>query len=104
MPQNIKHMIVNSVQVFNIYNNNNLQHFSILYNVSIFSFQSLCVSKCVAWNIFHIYFKSVVYGKKVASIPKKNLISTRMVYETLHTVVANFQEIIFESMSYIVSI
>ena len=49
MPQNIKHMIVNTVQVFNIiYNKNNLQHFSIFYNISIFSFQSLCVSKCVA--------------------------------------------------------
>ena len=50
MPQNIKDMIVNTVQVLNIYNTNNLQHFSIhvFYNISIFSFQSLCVSKYVA--------------------------------------------------------
>ena len=44
MPQNIKHMIVNTVQVFNIYNKNNLQHFSIFYYISIFSFQK-CVCK-----------------------------------------------------------
>ena len=44
MLQNIKHMIVNTVQVFNIRNTNNWQHLSIFYNISIFSFQSLCVS------------------------------------------------------------
>ena len=43
--RNIKHMIVNTVQVFNMYNKNNSQHISIFYNISIFSFQSLCVSK-----------------------------------------------------------
>ena len=42
MPQNIKDMIVNTVQVFNIHNKNNLQHLSIFYNLSIFSFQ-VCV-------------------------------------------------------------
>ena len=47
IPHNIKHMIVNTVQVFNKSNTNNLQHFSIIYNISIFSFQSFCVSKCV---------------------------------------------------------
>ena len=31
MPQNIKDMIVNTVQVFNIYNKNNFQYFSIFY-------------------------------------------------------------------------
>ena len=46
-----QNMIMNTVQVFNIYNKNNLQHFSIIYNISIFSFQSLCVSKCVWKNI-----------------------------------------------------
>ena len=48
MPEYIKHMILNTLQVFYIYNKNNLHHFSIFYNISIFSFLSLCVSKCVA--------------------------------------------------------
>ena len=48
---------MNTLQVFHIYNKNNLHNFSIFYNISIFSFLSLCVSKCVAWKIFHIYFQ-----------------------------------------------
>ena len=52
-----KHMIFYTLQVFYIYNTNNWHHFSIFYNISIFSFLSLCVSKCVAWKIFHIYFQ-----------------------------------------------
>ena len=47
MPEYIKHMILNTLQVFYIYNTNNLHHISI-FNISIFSFLSLCVSKCVA--------------------------------------------------------
>ena len=43
MPQHIKDMIVNTVQVFNIYNKNNLQHFSIFNNISILIFK-VCVS------------------------------------------------------------
>ena len=44
-----KHMILNTLQVFYIiYNKYNLHHFSIFYNISIFSFLSLCVSNCVA--------------------------------------------------------
>ena len=38
MPPNIKDMMVNTVQVFNIYNKHNLQYFSIFYNISILSF------------------------------------------------------------------
>ena len=35
MPEYIKHMILNTLHVFYIYNKNNLHPFSILYNVSI---------------------------------------------------------------------
>ena len=45
-----KHMLFNILHVFYIYNKNNLHHFSIFYNISIFSATSLCVSKCVAWK------------------------------------------------------
>ena len=38
MPEYIKHMILNTVQVFDIHNKNNLHHFSIFYNISMFSF------------------------------------------------------------------
>ena len=38
MPEYIKHMILNTLQVFDIYNRNNLHHFSIFYTISIFSF------------------------------------------------------------------
>ena len=38
MPEYIKDMILNTLQVFDIYNKNNLQHFSIFYNISISSF------------------------------------------------------------------
>ena len=48
MPEYIKHMILNTLQVFYIYNTNNLHHFSLFYNISIFSFLSLYVSKYVA--------------------------------------------------------
>ena len=48
MPEYIKHMILNPLQVFYIYNTNNLHHFSIYYNISSFRFVSLCVSKCGA--------------------------------------------------------
>ena len=37
MPGYIKHMILNTLQVFYIYNKYNLHHFSIFYNISIFS-------------------------------------------------------------------
>ena len=57
MPEYIKHMILNTLQIFYIHNKNNLHHISILYNISIFIFLSLCVSKCVAWKLFHIYFQ-----------------------------------------------
>ena len=57
MPHNFKDMIVNTVQVFNIYSINNLQHFSIFYNISIFSFQSLRVALPEIYSIF--IFKSV---------------------------------------------
>ena len=36
MPEYTKHMILNTLQVFDIYNSNNLHHFSIFYNISIF--------------------------------------------------------------------
>ena len=55
MPEYTKHMILNTVHVFYIYNKNNVHPFSIFYNISIISFLSLCVSKCIAWKIFHIY-------------------------------------------------
>ena len=42
MPEYIQHMILNNLQVFYVYNKNNLHHFSIFYNISIFSFLS-CV-------------------------------------------------------------
>ena len=48
MPEYIKHMLLNTLQVFYIYNKHNLHHFSIFYNIFIFSFPSLCASKCVA--------------------------------------------------------
>ena len=44
MPEYIKHMILNTLQVFYIYNKNNVHHFSLFYNISIFSFISLCAS------------------------------------------------------------
>ena len=47
-PEYIKHMILNTLHVFYMYNKNNLHPFSIFYNICIFSFLSLCVSKCVA--------------------------------------------------------
>ena len=50
-----------TLQVFYIYNKNSLHNFSIFYNISIFSFISLGVSKCVAWKIFHIYFQIYIY-------------------------------------------
>ena len=48
------HDIEYSVCVFDIYNKNNLHLFSIFFNISIFSFLSLCVCKCVArkYSIF----------------------------------------------------
>ena len=48
MPEYIKRIILNTLQVFYIYNKNNLHYFSIFYNISIFNFLSLCVSKYVA--------------------------------------------------------
>ena len=36
----IKHVILNTLQVFYKYNKINLHHFSIFYNISIFSFLS----------------------------------------------------------------
>ena len=60
MPEYNKHMILNTLQVFYIYNKHNLNHISIFYNISIFSFLSLCVSKCVAWKIFHIFISESV--------------------------------------------
>ena len=50
------HDIEYSASILHIYNTNNLHRFSIFYNISIFSFLNLCVSKCVAWKIFYIYF------------------------------------------------
>ena len=48
-----------TVPVFNIYNKNNLQHLSIFYNISIFSFQSLCEVNALP-EIYSIFiFKSV---------------------------------------------
>ena len=50
MPEYIKRTILNNLQVFYIYiQQNDLHHFSIFYNLSIFS--------CVAYKIFHIYFQ-----------------------------------------------
>ena len=48
MPEYIKHIIVNTLQVLYIYNKNNLHHFRLFYNISISSFLSLCASKCAA--------------------------------------------------------
>ena len=60
MPEYIKHMILNTLQVFYMYNTNNLHHFSIFYSISIFSFLSLCVSKNALPEKYSIFiFKSV---------------------------------------------
>ena len=48
MPEYTKHMILNTLQVFYKYNKYSLHNFIILYNISIFSFINLCVTKCVA--------------------------------------------------------
>ena len=54
--------ILNTLLVFYIYNNHNVHHFSIFYNISIFSFLSLCVSKCVAWkNIPYLFSSLYIY-------------------------------------------
>ena len=47
MPINQTHDIEYSASILDIQQNNVL-HFNIFYNISIFSFLSLCVSKCVA--------------------------------------------------------
>ena len=59
MPEYIKHMIWNTLHVFYIYNKNNLHHFSIFYNISIFSFLNLCISKCIAWKHILYLFSSL---------------------------------------------
>ena len=38
MPEYIKHMLLNTLQVLYIYNKNYLHRFSIFYNISIYSF------------------------------------------------------------------
>ena len=60
MPEYTKHIILNTMHVFYIYNKNNLHPFSIFYNIFIISFLSLCVSKCVAWK-YSIFIINPVY-------------------------------------------
>ena len=43
MPEYTKHTILNTLHVFCIFNKHSLHPFSIFYNISIFSFLSLCV-------------------------------------------------------------
>ena len=43
MPEYIKHMLLNILQVFYIYNKQNLHHFIMYYNISSFSlFKFVC--------------------------------------------------------------
>ena len=57
MPEYIKHMILNTLQVFYKYHRNNLHHLSISYNIYSFSVLSLCVCKLMRClnNIPYIY-------------------------------------------------
>ena len=48
MPEYIKHMILSTVQVFYIYNKNNLHHFSIFPIYPFLVCLSLCASTCAA--------------------------------------------------------
>ena len=57
MPEYIKHMILNNLQVFYIYSKKHLHHFSIFCNMSIFSFISCVSVNALPKKRFHIYFQ-----------------------------------------------